>query len=246
MSRQTLPLLKRLISAHSPPHHHHSSSFSSLRSRTLAPDTRIHGPVMTERNEERPEKETVNANEAWNINGGIRMSAMPLTPNIYGTLLVNAAGGIPGRSGLMPSGNVGAMYSTLAHDASTGPEQKKATPAASFRPLSPHLVVYKPQMGSICFTHESFCQLLFYSSKLVPITVEISALAFAYHVIYGIRHLWADFRGYHFEHQYESLTCTSRFGWSFVDDEDRSRSVFVPCLDQVGNLLQRAKVKEEN
>ncbi|KAL9269938.1 Succinate dehydrogenase subunit 3-2, mitochondrial-like protein [Drosera capensis] len=219
MSRQTLPLLKRLISAHS------SATFTTLRSITLVPDAPIHGPMMTKRNEEKPEKETVNANKAWNTMSGMGLSVMPAwgspTPNIYGTLLANAAGGIPGRSGLMPSGNV---YSTLAHDASTGPEQKKATPAASFRPLSPHLVVYKPQvnsvvsianrisgillttiglsyyflvlkMGWIGFTHESFYQLLFYTSKLVPLTVEISALAFAYHVIYGIRHLWADFRG---------------------------------------------------
>ncbi|KAB2600771.1 hypothetical protein D8674_040358 [Pyrus ussuriensis x Pyrus communis] len=84
------------------------------------------------------------------------------------------------------------------------------------RPLSPHLPIYKPQLtstfpishrisgaflvtivflfyllclkiGLICFTFEKYYQLLFYSSKLIPITVEISALALAYHTLYGVR-----------------------------------------------------------
>ncbi|KAM2902145.1 hypothetical protein FF1_008053 [Malus domestica] len=86
----------------------------------------------------------------------------------------------------------------------------------NLRPLSPHLPVYKPhlnstfsitnrisgvvlatvvllfyllymKMGLICFTFEKYYQLLFYSSKLIPITLEISALALAYHTLYGVR-----------------------------------------------------------
>nr|ALE29231.1 succinate dehydrogenase subunit 3 [Heuchera parviflora var. saurensis] len=90
------------------------------------------------------------------------------------------------------------------------------------RPLSPHLPIYKPQltstfpishrisgaflativllfdliclkMGLICFTYANFYQFLFYSSKLILISVEITALALSYHLYHGVRHLWTDF-----------------------------------------------------
>ncbi|OWM86681.1 succinate dehydrogenase subunit 3-1, mitochondrial-like isoform X2 [Punica granatum] len=92
------------------------------------------------------------------------------------------------------------------------------------RPLSPHLPVYKPQlnstlsitfrisgmflsavvfsfyliylkMGPICLSFNSFYQFLFYSSKLHLVTLELSALAIAYHIWGGIRHLRQDFGG---------------------------------------------------
>ena len=90
------------------------------------------------------------------------------------------------------------------------------------RPLSPHLPIYKPQLtstfpifhrisgaflativlffyllclkiGWICFTYENFYQFLFFSSKLIPISVEITALALSYHLYHGVRHLLTDF-----------------------------------------------------
>ncbi|YP_009243681.1 succinate dehydrogenase subunit 3 (mitochondrion) [Cannabis sativa] len=90
------------------------------------------------------------------------------------------------------------------------------------RPLSPHLPIYKPQLtstfpishrisgaflativlffyllclkiGWICFTYENFYQFFFYSSKLIPISVEITALALSYHLYHGVRHLLTDF-----------------------------------------------------
>lgn len=89
-------------------------------------------------------------------------------------------------------------------------------------PLSPHLPIYKPQLtstfpishrisgaflativlffsllcqqiGWICFTYENFYQFFFYSSKLIPISVEITALALSYHLYHGVRHLLTDF-----------------------------------------------------
>ncbi|KNA09031.1 hypothetical protein SOVF_157430 [Spinacia oleracea] len=89
------------------------------------------------------------------------------------------------------------------------------------RPLSPHLLIYRPQsnstlsilhrvsgmyltgayllfslaymkMGSICFTYPSFYQAVFYSSKLHLISLEIAALAFSYYVYHGIRHRSLD------------------------------------------------------
>ena len=86
------------------------------------------------------------------------------------------------------------------------------------RPLSPHLPIYKPQLtstfpishrisgaflativlffyllclkiGLICFTYANFYQFLFYSSKLILISVEITALALSYHLYNGVRHL---------------------------------------------------------
>ncbi|KAL5570808.1 hypothetical protein UlMin_020405 [Ulmus minor] len=90
------------------------------------------------------------------------------------------------------------------------------------RPLSPHLPIYKPQLtstfpisnrisgaflativlffyllclkiGWICFTYENFYQFLFYSSKLIPISVEITTLALSYHLYNGVRDLLTDF-----------------------------------------------------
>ncbi|KAL6211270.1 hypothetical protein ACLB2K_016497 [Fragaria x ananassa] len=90
----------------------------------------------------------------------------------------------------------------------------------TLRPLSPHLPVYKPQinstfsildriaasyltalfvvyslvclkLGPICFTFEPFYKVLFYSVNLVPLSLELAALAMAYHTYHGICHLWA-------------------------------------------------------
>ena len=95
------------------------------------------------------------------------------------------------------------------------------------RPLSPHLPIYKPQLtstfpishrisgaflvtivlffyllclkiGFICFTYENFYQFFFYSSKLILIAVEITALALSYHLYNGVRHLLTDFSGFIF------------------------------------------------
>lgn len=89
------------------------------------------------------------------------------------------------------------------------------------RPLSPHLLIYRPQsnstlsilhrvsgmyltgayvlfslvymkMGSICFSYPSFYQTVFYSSKLHTISLEIAALAFSYYVYHGISHRSMD------------------------------------------------------
>jgi len=90
------------------------------------------------------------------------------------------------------------------------------------RPLSPHLPIYKPQltstfpishrisgaflatlvlffyllclkMGLICFTYSNFYRFFFYSSKLILISAEITALALSYHLYNGVRHLLTDF-----------------------------------------------------
>jgi hypothetical protein len=45
------------------------------------------------------------------------------------------------------------------------------------------------KIGLICFTYENFYQFLFYSSKLIPISVEITALALSYHLFNGVSHL---------------------------------------------------------
>uniref|UniRef100_M1AF68 Succinate dehydrogenase subunit 3 n=1 Tax=Solanum tuberosum TaxID=4113 RepID=M1AF68_SOLTU len=95
------------------------------------------------------------------------------------------------------------------------------------RPLSPHLPIYKPQLtstfsishrisgaflativfffyllclkiGLICFTYENFYQFFFYSSKLILISVETTALALSYHLYNGVRHLLTDFSGFFF------------------------------------------------
>nr|YP_009430438.1 succinate dehydrogenase subunit 3 [Platycodon grandiflorus]ARR27570.1 succinate dehydrogenase subunit 3 [Platycodon grandiflorus]AWN57595.1 succinate dehydrogenase subunit 3 [Platycodon grandiflorus] len=88
------------------------------------------------------------------------------------------------------------------------------------RPLSPHLPIYKPQLTStfpifnriagaflativflfsllclkiplICFIYPSFDQFVFYSSKLIPISLEITALALSAHLYHGLRHLFS-------------------------------------------------------
>ncbi|GKV53465.1 hypothetical protein SLEP1_g59987 [Rubroshorea leprosula] len=48
-------------------------------------------------------------------------------------------------------------------------------------------------MGLICFTYENFYQFFFYSSKLILISVEMTALALSYHLYNGVRHLLTDF-----------------------------------------------------
>ena len=92
------------------------------------------------------------------------------------------------------------------------------------RPLSPHLSIYKPQLtstfpishrisgaflativlffyllclkiGLICFTYENIYQFFFFSSKLILISVEITALALSYHLYNGVRHLLRDWVG---------------------------------------------------
>ncbi|KAG5530761.1 hypothetical protein RHGRI_025661 [Rhododendron griersonianum] len=94
----------------------------------------------------------------------------------------------------------------------------------TLRPLSPHLPIYQPQlnstfsifhritgiflttiilvfyqlclkMGLVCFTYETFYQSLFFSSKLILISVEITTLALAYHIFHGVRHLVTVFSG---------------------------------------------------
>ena len=87
------------------------------------------------------------------------------------------------------------------------------------RPLSPHLPIYRPQVNStfsivnrisgaflstivlcfyficlktglICFNYYNFYQFLFYSSKLILTSIDVTAaLALAYHLFYGVRHL---------------------------------------------------------
>nr|AKI85077.1 succinate dehydrogenase subunit 3 [California macrophylla] len=115
-----------------------------------------------------------------------------------------------------PKGLAPYQHLSLRHYASPAAEQN-STPHA-FRPLSPHLPVYQPQlnstlsifnrisgmyltgvalafylltmkMGSVCLTYEGFYKTLFYSSKLIPVTLEISALALAYHLYASIRHM---------------------------------------------------------
>lgn len=90
---------------------------------------------------------------------------------------------------------------------------------SGFRPLSPHLPVYQPQLSStlsifnriagaflsavillfyviymklglVSLTYDSFYQFVFYSSKLNLLIVEISALAMSYHLYSAIRHLF--------------------------------------------------------
>nr|QEX95859.1 succinate dehydrogenase subunit 3 [Cercis canadensis] len=95
------------------------------------------------------------------------------------------------------------------------------------RPLSPHLPIYKPQLtstfpilnrisgaflativffcyllclkiGLICFTYNNVYQFFFFSSKLILISVEMTALALSYHLYNGVRHLLTDFGGFFF------------------------------------------------
>ncbi|XP_020234203.1 succinate dehydrogenase subunit 3-1, mitochondrial [Cajanus cajan] len=99
------------------------------------------------------------------------------------------------------------------------PSKTSETNPSGFRPLSPHLPLYQPQlsstlsifnrvagaalagvillfymiyikMGLISLTFESFYQFIFYSSKLNLLVMEISALAVTYHLYSAIRHLF--------------------------------------------------------
>lgn len=99
------------------------------------------------------------------------------------------------------------------------PSKTSETNPSGFRPLSPHLPVYQPQLSStlsICnriaggvlaavivvfymiymklglvsLTYDSFYQFVFYSSKLNLLVMELSALAVTYHLYSAIRHLF--------------------------------------------------------
>ena len=96
-----------------------------------------------------------------------------------------------------------------------------------FQPLSPHLPIYKPQListfpishriskaflativlffyllcvkiGLICFTYKNFYQFLFFSSKLILISFEITTLALFCHFFNGVHHLLTYFLGFIF------------------------------------------------
>ncbi|KAG2397323.1 Succinate dehydrogenase subunit 3-1 [Vigna angularis] len=98
------------------------------------------------------------------------------------------------------------------------PSKRSETNTSGFRPLSPHLPLYQPQLsstlsifnriagaflagvillfymiyikvGSVSLTYDSFYQFIFYSSKLNLLVMEISALAVTYHLYSAIRHL---------------------------------------------------------
>ncbi|RDY07208.1 Succinate dehydrogenase subunit 3-2, mitochondrial [Mucuna pruriens] len=102
---------------------------------------------------------------------------------------------------------------------SDSPSKTSETNPSGFRPLSPHLPIYQPQLSStlsICnriagaflagvillfymiymkvglvsLTYDSFYQFIFYSSKLNLLVMEISALAVSYHLYSAIRHLF--------------------------------------------------------
>lgn len=108
-------------------------------------------------------------------------------------------------------------------------------PPSGFRPLSPHLPLYQPQLSStlsICnriaggflvavtllfymiymklglvtLTYDSFYQFVFYSSKLHLLAVEISALAMSYHLYSAIRHLFI---------WYQSQLISEQYVWSW-------------------------------
>ncbi|WJX43877.1 Succinate dehydrogenase cytochrome B subunit mitochondrial [Trifolium repens] len=108
---------------------------------------------------------------------------------------------------------------SAGHRRSMSDIPSKASETSSFRPLSPHLPVYQPQLsstlsicnriagaflsavvllfyiiymkiGMVSLTFESFYQFVFYSSKLHLLAVEISALAMSYHLYSAIRHLF--------------------------------------------------------
>ena len=95
------------------------------------------------------------------------------------------------------------------------------------RPLSPHLPIYKPQListfpishriskaflativlffyllcvkiGLICFTYKNFYQFLFFSSKLILVSFEITTLALFCHFFNGVHHLLTYFLGFIF------------------------------------------------
>jgi len=99
------------------------------------------------------------------------------------------------------------------------PSKTSETNLSGFRPLSPHLPLYQPQLSStlsifnriagaflagvillfymiymklglVSLTYDSFYQFIFYSSKLNLLVMEISALAVSYHLYSAIRHLF--------------------------------------------------------
>ncbi|KAM5562316.1 glycine-rich RNA-binding protein 3, mitochondrial-like [Rosa sericea] len=125
------------------------------------------------------------------------------------------------------TGNTGGGYEIAYTRSGASTADEHGILPNTLRPLSPHLPVYKPQinstrsildriaasyltaiillyylvcvkMGSICFTFEYFHKFLFYSANLVPLSLELSAVAMAYHTYYGIGHLLNDFKGFRF------------------------------------------------
>lgn len=133
----------------------------------------------------------------------------------------NLAGGLKQFEQL--NGKVTGKWESLSSFSNIAEQSKnQPTTSTNLRPLSPHLPLYQPQINStlsilnrisgviltsvvlsfyflymktglICFTNESFYQCLFYSSKLNLLALEISALAFVYHVVCGVCHLVKDF-----------------------------------------------------
>ncbi|VVB13806.1 unnamed protein product [Arabis nemorensis] len=107
------------------------------------------------------------------------------------------------------------MFSTISGDIKTAQEEPKTK---SFRPLSPHLPVYQPQMnsmlsifnrisgvyltgvfftgyllylkmGMICLTYPGFYQVLFHVQQQLPVITSVTALAALYHTIKSIHSL---------------------------------------------------------
>ncbi|CAD5331235.1 unnamed protein product [Arabidopsis thaliana] len=101
------------------------------------------------------------------------------------------------------------LFSTISGDIKTTQEEPKIK---SFRPLSPHLSVYQPQMnsmlsifnrisgvyltgvtfagyllylkmGMICLTYPSFYQVLYHTQQQLPVITSVTALAAIYHTI---------------------------------------------------------------
>ncbi|CAE6092828.1 unnamed protein product [Arabidopsis arenosa] len=101
------------------------------------------------------------------------------------------------------------LFSTISGDIKTTQEEPKTK---SFRPLSPHLTVYQPQMnsmlsifnrisgvyltgvtfagyllylkmGMICLTYPSFYQVLYHTQQQLPVITSVTALAAIYHTI---------------------------------------------------------------
>ncbi|KFK25263.1 hypothetical protein AALP_AA8G089300 [Arabis alpina] len=117
--------------------------------------------------------------------------------------------------GLGPSRH---MFSTISGDIKTTQEDQNAPKTKSFRPLSPHLPVYQPQMnsmlsifnrisgvyltgvffggyllylkmGMICLTYPSFYQVLYQVQQQLPVITSVTALAALYHTIKSIHSL---------------------------------------------------------
>ncbi|XP_010491597.1 PREDICTED: succinate dehydrogenase subunit 3-1, mitochondrial isoform X3 [Camelina sativa] len=101
------------------------------------------------------------------------------------------------------------LFSTISADIKATHEEPKPQ---SFRPLSPHLPVYQPQMnsmlsifnrisgvyltgvtfagyllylkmGMICLTYPSFYQVLYHTQQQLPIITSVTALAAIYHTV---------------------------------------------------------------